>query len=421
MMNNKYKDSGIKWIGYIPEHWEIQRIKSVLVERKENNNPIKTEFILSLTNDRGVIPYNDKGDIGNKSKQELTEYRLAYPNDIVLNSMNIVIGSVGLSNYFGAVSPVYYMLYKRNKEDSIRYFNYLFQTKPFQNNLRGYGNGIMEIRMRIQMSKLNTVLLPYPPVIEQRKIADYLDKKIHEIDNIIRNTKISIDEYKKYKKSIIIEATIKGIQKGINFKKSNIDYLGYIPENWIVRRLKYVLTPLSREVLDTDDVVTCFRNGEVTLRKNRKEEGYTFSNTENGYQGVEDDDLVIHGMDAFAGAIGISDSRGKCSPVVHICDSKENKRYYMYFLRALALNDVFMALSDGVRIRSSDFRNWTKLAKFFVVVPPIEEQEKIVEFLDKKCNKIDELIKQKQLLLIEIDKYKKSLIYECVTGKMEVK
>ncbi|WP_152889550.1 restriction endonuclease subunit S [Clostridium tarantellae] len=420
-MNNKYKDSGIKWIGYIPEHWEIQRIKSVLVERKENNNPIKTEFILSLTNDRGVIPYNDKGDIGNKSKQELTEYRLAYPNDIVLNSMNIVIGSVGLSNYFGAVSPVYYMLYKRNKEDSIRYFNYLFQTKPFQNNLRGYGNGIMEIRMRIQMSKLNTVLLPYPPVIEQRKIADYLDKKIHEIDNIIRNTKISIDEYKKYKKSIIIEATIKGIQKGINFKKSNIDYLGYIPENWIVRRLKYVLTPLSREVLDTDDVVTCFRNGEVTLRKNRKEEGYTFSNTENGYQGVEDDDLVIHGMDAFAGAIGISDSRGKCSPVVHICDSKENKRYYMYFLRALALNDVFMALSDGVRIRSSDFRNWTKLAKFFVVVPPIEEQEKIVEFLDKKCNKIDELIKQKQLLLIEIDKYKKSLIYECVTGKMEVK
>lgn len=168
-MGNRCKDSGVKWIGYIPEHWEIQRIKSVLAERKENNNPIKTDFILSLTNDRGVIPYSDKGDIGNKSKQDLTGYRLAYPNDIVLNSMNIVIGSVGLSNYFGAVSPVYYMLYKRNKEDSIRYFNYLFQTKAFQNNLRGYGNGIMEIRMRIQMSKLNTVLLPYPPAIEQKK------------------------------------------------------------------------------------------------------------------------------------------------------------------------------------------------------------------------------------------------------------
>lgn len=420
-MDNKYKDSRVKWIGYIPEHWGIQRIKSVLVERKENNNPIKTDFILSLTNDRGVIPYNDKGNIGNKSKQDLTGYRLAYPNDIVLNSMNVVIGSVGLSKYFGAVSPVYYMLYKRNQEDSIRYFNYLFQTKAFQNNLRGYGNGIMEIRMRIQMSKLNTVLLPYPPAIEQKTISDYLDKKIYEINDIISKTKESIEEYKKYKKSIIIEATITGIKNGINMKKSNIDYLGDIPENWSIRRLKYVLIPLSRDVLDTDDIVTCFRNGEVTLRKNKKEEGYTFSDTENGYQGVEKNDLVIHGMDAFAGAIGISDSRGKCTPVVHVCDSKENKRYYMYFLRALALKNVFMALSDGVRIRSSDFRNWAKLAKFFVVVPSIEEQGEIVEFLDKKCNEIDELIKQKQLLLEEIDKYKKSLIYECVTGKREVK
>lgn len=420
-MDNRCKDSGVKWIGYIPEHWGIQRVKSVLVERKEKNNPIKTNFILSLTNDRGVIPYSDKGDIGNKSKQDLTGYRLAYPNDIVLNSMNIVIGSVGLSNYFGAVSPVYYMLYKRNQEDSIRYFNYLFQTKAFQNNLRGYGNGIMEIRMRIQMSKLNTVLLPYPPAIEQKKISNYLDKKIGEIDSIINTTKESIDEYKKYKKSIIIQTAINGINNGANMKKSNIDYLGDIPNHWSIRRLKYVLTPLSREVLESDEVVTCFRDGEVTLRKNKKEEGYTFSDTENGYQGVECGDLVIHGMDAFAGAIGISDSRGKCTPVVHVCDSKENKRYYMYFLRALALKDVFMALSDGVRIRSSDFRNWAKLAKFFVLVPPTEEQLEIVEFLDKKCNEIDYLINQKQLLLKEIDEYKKSLIYECVTGKREVK
>lgn len=204
-------------------------------------------------------------------------------------------------------------------------------------------------------------------------------------------------------------------------KKSNIDYLGDVPNHWDIRRLKYVLTPLSREVLENDEVVTCFRDGEVTLRKNKKEEGYTFSDTENGYQGVEIGDLVIHGMDAFAGAIGISDSRGKCTPVVHVCDSKENKRYYMYFLRALALKDVFMALSDGVRIRSSDFRNWAKLAKFFVLVPPIEEQKEIVGFLDKKCNEIDDLINQKQLLLKEIDEYKKSLIYECVTGKREVK
>lgn len=176
-MCREMKDSGVKWIGDIPKDWDIKNIKSILAERKELNNPVKTEFILSLMKDRGVIPYTEKGDVGNKSKEDYTGYKLAYPKDIVLNSMNIIIGSVGISNHFGAVSPVYYMLYPRNNNDSVEYFNCIFQTKEFQNNLKGYGNGIMEHRMRIQMSKLNTVLLPYPSTKEQNEIANYLDKK----------------------------------------------------------------------------------------------------------------------------------------------------------------------------------------------------------------------------------------------------
>ena len=127
------KDSGIEWIGEIPKEWATKRLKAVLCERTEINNPIKTDFILSLTNDRGVIPYNEKGDVGNKSKDDLTGYKLAYPNDIVLNSMNVIIGSVALSSYFGCVSPVYYMLYPRSSNDSTKYYNYLFQTKEWQN------------------------------------------------------------------------------------------------------------------------------------------------------------------------------------------------------------------------------------------------------------------------------------------------
>ncbi|MCG4586054.1 restriction endonuclease subunit S, partial [Anaerosalibacter bizertensis] len=196
-MTRAMKDSGIDWIGEIPEGWKIQNLKSILRERNELNNPVKTDFVLSLTNDRGVIPYSEKGDIGNKAKEDLTKYKLVYPNDIVVNSMNVIIGSVGLSKYFGVVSPVYYMLYVRKEEDSIYYYNYLFQTKELQIKLKGYGNGIMEHRLRIPMINLNKVHLPYPPQFQQKAIADFLDKKVSEIDNIISKTKKVIEEYKK--------------------------------------------------------------------------------------------------------------------------------------------------------------------------------------------------------------------------------
>ena len=202
------KDSGIEWIGEIPADWNIKRVKAVLCERNESNNPIQTDEILSLTNDRGVIPYEEKGDVGNKSKEDLTGYKLAYPGDIVLNSMNVFIGSVGLSSYFGCVSPVYYMLYPRNKNDSVSFFNYLFQTKELQTKLHGYGNGIMEIRMRIQMSKLNSVQLPVPPSDVQHKIAAYLDCKCSQIDAIIARQQEVIEKLKAYKLSKINEIVV---------------------------------------------------------------------------------------------------------------------------------------------------------------------------------------------------------------------
>ena len=204
----KLKDSGVEWIGKIPIDWNIKRIKAVLCERNESNNPIQTDKILSLTNDRGVIPYDEKGDVGNKSKEDLTGYKLAYPGDIVLNSMNVFIGSVGLSSYFGCVSPVYYMLYPRNKNHSVSFFNYLFQTKELQAKLHGYGNGIMEIRMRIQMSKLNSVQLPVPPSDVQQRIAAYLDRKCSQIDAIITRQQEVIERLKSYKLSKINEIII---------------------------------------------------------------------------------------------------------------------------------------------------------------------------------------------------------------------
>ena len=189
---------------------------------------------------------------------------------------------------------------------------------------------------------------------------------------------------------------------------------------WTISKIKYTIFPKEKPVLPMDEVITCFRDGTVTLRRNRREEGFTISFTENGYQGVDVGDLVIHGMDTFAGAIGCSDSRGKTSPVVHVCSTVGNNRYFMYFLRYMAYSGVLMDFSNGVRIRSSDFRNFKKLAVFEMLVPPLREQNKIVDYLDSTLAKIDQVIKQKEILISELEACKKSAIYEYVTGKREV-
>ena len=202
-------------------------------------------------------------------------------------------------------------------------------------------------------------------------------------------------------------------------KNSGIEWIGEIPEEWKIRKGWTILSILERPVKEDDGVITCFRDGEVTLRSNRREEGFTFSLQEIGYQGIEPGDLVVHGMDGFAGSIGISDSRGKASPVLNVMDSTQNKKYIMYFLRSLAYQGVFVSLATGIRVRTCD-TNWNKLKKLPYIVPDIKEQKEIADYIDSEISKIDVLIEKKEQLITELEIYKKSLIYEYVTGKKEV-
>lgn len=196
-------------------------------------------------------------------------------------------------------------------------------------------------------------------------------------------------------------------------KDSGIAWVGTMPDTWNTKRGKHTLKLLNRAVEDTDEVITCFRDGEVTLRKNRREDGFTVSLKEIGYQGIEPGDLVIHGMDGFAGAIGISDSRGKSSPVLVVCDSDENKRFIMYYLRSMAYNDVFTALATGIRVRSCDLR-WNKLAELPYILPSIKEQEAIVHAIESDIKKINALISNVQAQIEKLKAYKRSVITEVV-------
>lgn len=423
------KDSRIPWLGEYPAAWSLKKIKYCLQERIEKNNPVRTTDILSLTAKQGVIPYDQKEGGGNKPKEDVSAYRLAYPGDIVMNSMNILSGSVGLSQYFGCVSPVYYMLRPLDAKEDVRYYNYIFQTTVFQRSLYGLGNGILikesgngklnTIRMRIPMDKFGGLFIPVASKSEQKIIADYLDKICAEIDALTADIQTQIDTLEQYKRSVITEAVTKGLNPDAEMKDSGIQWIGTMPAHWDCIRGKYILKYIQKPVREDDGVITCFRDGEVTLRSNRREDGFTMADKEIGYQGIDVGDLVVHGMDGFAGAIGISDSRGKASPVLNVLDTEQSKRYIMYFLRSMAYSDVFLALATGIRVRSCDLR-WNKLSELFYPVPPLEEQEAIVDYIDSVLRRTDEVIAAKREQLSTLEAYKKSLIYEYVTGKKEV-
>ena len=423
------KDSGISWLGEYPSDWELKKIKYCLQERVEKNNPARTTEILSLTAKQGVIPYDQKEGGGNKPKEDVSAYRLAYPGDIVMNSMNILSGSVGLSQYFGCVSPVYYMLRPWKVTEDVRYYNYTFQTTMFQRSLFGLGNGILikesgngklnTIRMRIPMDKFGELFIPVAPIDEQQRIADFLDAKCAEIDALVADIQSQIDTLEQYKRSVITETVTKGLNPDAEMKDSGVQWIGDTPAHWGVIRGKYILRYMQKPVRENDGVITCFRDGEVTLRSNRREDGFTMSDKEIGYQGIDVDDLVIHGMDGFAGAIGISDSRGKASPVLNVLDTDQCKRYIMYYLRSMAYSDVFLALATGIRVRSCDLR-WNKLAELSYPVPPLDEQNAIVKHIDSVLSKADAVIADKKAQLATLDEYIKSLIFEYVTGKKEV-
>lgn len=197
-------------------------------------------------------------------------------------------------------------------------------------------------------------------------------------------------------------------------KDSGIKWMSKIPIHWTVERGKNILTILNRPIEKNDGVVTCFRNGEVTLRSNRREDGFTFALQECGYQGIEKGDLVVHGMDGFAGAIGISDARGKASPVLNVMDSKQNKKYLMYELRVIAFIGVFLSLSTGIRVRSCD-TNWNKIKNLHLFLPPLEEQHRIADFLDRKCAEIDNVLEKTRSSIEEYKKLKQSVITQAVT------
>ena len=203
-----------------------------------------------------------------------------------------------------------------------------------------------------------------------------------------------------------------------SYKDSGVEWLRQIPSHWDMQRSKFIFKKIERKVNEEDQIVTCFRDGQVTLRANRRTEGFTNALKEHGYQGIRKGDLVIHAMDAFAGAIGISDSDGKATPVYSVClphnKQKIDVYFYAYYLRNLALSGFISSLAKGIRERSTDFR-YADFAELLLPIPPYLEQQKVAQFLDDKTAKIDQAVNlaEKQIALLK--EHKQILIQNAVT------
>ena len=433
-MSREMKDSGVEWIGEMPEEWKIERLQWHLQEINKPNNPVKTEYILSLNNKTGVIPYEERDNMGNKAKEDYSQYKIAYPDTLVMNSMNVIIGSVGISHYYGCISPVYYV-FKASDKTELRYINYVFKIERFQKELRKYANGILEIRLRISVHDTLRRLIPIPSYEEQCKIADFLDGQCEKINLAIGKAKVSIEEYRNLKQSFITQIVTKGINENDTMKESGIEWIGKIPASWKVTQLRHCASIRSGITLGK----TYSKDTELVempyLRVANVQDGYVDTNDIAVLQ-VSKDEIEKYSLSAGEVLMTEGGDRdklgrgcvwdGRITPCLHqnhiFAVKVKEKLLNPHYLEYLTASSVGRTYFDVTAVKTTNLActSSSKVLAFTIPLPSIDEQNEIVDYLKEKCGCIENVIFKKEQFISELENYKKSLIYEYVTGKKEV-
>ena len=270
---------------------------------------------------------------------------------------------------------------------------------------------------------IGSMSIPVPDLDIQQRIANYLDRETAHIDALIAEKERMLTLLEEKRAALISQAVTRGLDPDVALKPSGLNWLGDIPAHWEIRRGKYLFSQSALPVFDDDEIVTCFRDGTVTLRRNRREEGFTNAVLELGYQGIREGQLVLHSMDAFAGAIGISDSDGKCSPEYIICNPKTKEVICIYFgvlLRLMALRGYIQAACPAVRERAPRIR-FSHLSNMFLPLPTTEEQLQIVSFLQDERDKTSEVEDALVSSISLLKERRSALITAAVTGQITPK
>lgn len=411
------KGSGIEWCDLIPQEWNVMPNKYIMVKKKNICQKHIDEDILSLTMN-GVIVRNL--DDGGKMPTTFDGYQYVSSGNLLmcLFDYDVTPRCIGYVKSDGITSPAYSQFVMINDNYSKYYYYYYLMVDNTKELLHLAKN----LRHSFTEEQFGTIKAPVPPINEQQKIADFLDKKCGEIDLLVKDIEEQIETLEEYKKFVITETVTKGLDPNVEMKDSEIEWIGAIPKHWYVEKIKYHLQRKEPRNPGNAQVLSVYREYGVIPKDSRDDNHNVTSEDTSKYKYVKPGNLVINKMKAWQGSLAISEYEGIVSPayfIYHFIDDVFNKKYFHYLIRS-CYKDEFRRISTGIRegqwdLPSRDFENE------LVLIPPKNEQDDIVNYLDSKCSEIDTIIQTKKEQLEVLAEYKKSLIYEYVTGKKEVK
>src|SRR5690625_86545 len=409
MLTRKMKDSEIEWIGEIPEDWDVSKIGSHYIERTDKVSDLEFEP-LSVTKN-GIVPQLETAAKSSNHNNR----KLVLKNDFVINSRSDRKMSAGISSMDGSVSVINTVLYSNTIDRD--YTKYLLKNYAFAEEFYRWGTGIVDDLWSTKWLKMKNISIPVPPNDKQKQIGQTLDRLTQNTNNIITETQQSIEELKKYKQSLITEAVTKGLDPNVEMKDSGIEWIGKIPSNWDINKMKYV-TRVNESKYDfiagetyigLENVVSFegVLNGHGKLATNSRESYFEKGN------------ILYSKLRPYLAKAFIADFSGACSgEFIVFSEFKGNKRYLLYWLISQTFTDFINATSYGTKMPRS---SWEYIKETFIPRPTKDVENRIVSYLDEQTSRIDKLIADKTKVIEELEDYKKSLIYEYVTGKKKCK
>lgn len=418
------KDSGYLWVGTIPTTWEMRKGKYLLVQRSTKGNTIALQ-LLSPTQRFGVIPQEMYEELTGMNAVKLNEnvdlslMKTIHQGDFCI-SLRSFQGGFEYSEYEGVVSPAYQVFYPI-VSIADGYYKYLFKDIGFIEKMNSYTMTLRDGK-NIAFADFGNTYIPYPPLSEQKRIADFLDGKCAEIDALVADIQSQIDTLEQYKRSVITETVTKGLNPDAQMKDSGIEWVGMIPAHWPVHPVyTYFGERKNKNRFGTEDNLLSLSYGRV-IRKDINTSDGLLPESFNTYNIVEAGDIIIRPTDLQNDKRSLRTGLVKehgiiTSAYIDLCPIKRvDSRYFHFLLHAYDVMKVFYNMGNGVR----QGLNYSEFAKLMVIEPQYEEQIAIADFLDTKVAEVDSIIDQKKEQLTVLENYKKSLIYEYVTGKKEV-
>lgn len=410
------KDSGISWVGEIPKEWNVWRNKYVFTITKDIVLPNKNYQLLSLTT--MGIKEKDENDNGGKVPDNYDGYQIVRKNDLVMCLFDLDCSAVfsGLSQYNGMISPAYKILKAKKHIANEQYYRYWFN---YVGSKRFYKQYSKSLRYTLNTDEFNRLFSLVPPIAEQQRIAEFLDRECGKIDGLKADIQAQIDTLEQYKRSVITEAVTHGLNPSAPMKECSVSWARQIPQHWKVMPNKHLMTKIKNicPIYKGEDILSLTMYGVIVRDLDA---GGKMPSSFDGYQYIKKGNLLmcLFDIDVTPRCIGIIKQNGITSPAYSQFKMKKiaNARFYYYYYLMLDYTKELLHLAKNLRHSLTE----DQLGAIKQLVPPLDEQQEIADYLDNKCAEIEQIIADKKSQIETLDGYKKSLIFEYVTGKKEV-